>query len=179
MPPAATVYTFEIDLSLIERGVFETLSLHVAQHPSETQEYLLTRVLAYCLEYTEGIEFTKGLQDADAPALWVHDLTGTLVSWIEIGAPSAERLHKASKKSPRVVIYTHKSPELVLSQMEGKRIQRAEEIMLHAIPKDFLADLVLSIEKRNKLELSASDGYLYLNIKGKSLQCKIETRSIA
>jgi hypothetical protein len=98
MALGATVYVFEIRLADADRNVYETLSLRVARHPSESEEYLLTRVLAYCLEFTEGIAFSSGgLSNPDEPALAIRDLTGALQSWIEIGAPEATRLHKASK----------------------------------------------------------------------------------
>ena len=84
MALTATVYIFEIDLADNDRGVYETLSLRVARHPSESEEYLLTRVLAYALEYTDGIEFSEGgLSNPDAPAIVVKDLTGAVQAWIE------------------------------------------------------------------------------------------------
>ncbi|MEK6655338.1 MAG: YaeQ family protein [Thermodesulfobacteriota bacterium] len=94
--------------------MYEQLNLKVACHPSETEEYLLTRLLAYCLEYTEGIAFSRGLGDPDEPAISVRDLTGALKAWIEVGSPDAARVHKASKASPRVAIYTHREPRLLL-----------------------------------------------------------------
>src|SRR3954462_10970358 len=122
MALTATVYNFDVQLSDVDRGVYETLSLRVARHPSETEEYLLTRVLAYCLEYTDGIAFSKGLADPDKPAVVVRDLTGALRAWIEIGAPDAQRVHKASKASPRVVVYTHKDPARLIQQLSSERI---------------------------------------------------------
>ena len=77
-------------------------------HPSESAEYLVTRLLAYCLELTEGIEFTAGLSNGDEPAIVVRDLTGRLLSWIEVGTPDADRLHRASKLVDRVAVYTHR-----------------------------------------------------------------------
>jgi uncharacterized protein YaeQ len=102
---SSTIYNFDIQLSDVDRNVYETLALRVARHPSETEEYLVTRVLAYCLEYVEGIAFSKGLAQADEPAIVVRDLTGDLRAWIEVGAPDADRLHKASKAAPRVAVY--------------------------------------------------------------------------
>ena len=105
MALTATVYIFDIELSDADRGVYETLSLRVARHPSETEEYLAVRVLAYCLEHTEGIAFSQGgLSDADEPALSVRDLTGAMQSWIDVGVPDAARLHKASKATRRVAL---------------------------------------------------------------------------
>ena len=110
MALTATIYNFDVQLADVDRGVYESLSFKVAQQPSETEEYLLSRVLAYCLEYTEGIAFSKGIAEPDVPALSVRDLTGTLKVWIDVGAPDAARLHKASKASPRVAVYTHRDP---------------------------------------------------------------------
>src|SRR5512139_2177147 len=99
MAQTATIYNFEIDLADADRGIYETLALRVARHPSESEEYLVTRVLAYCLEYTEGIAFSKGLCEPDDAAIVVRDWSGRVQSWIEVGTPDAARLHKASKAS--------------------------------------------------------------------------------
>ena len=104
MALSSTVYTFEIDLSDTDRHVYESLSLRVPKHPSESDEYLTTRLLAYCREYAEGIAFSNGLSDPDQPTIAVRDLTGAITVWIEIGAPDAARLHKASKSGARVVV---------------------------------------------------------------------------
>src|SRR6476469_2264618 len=97
MALTATMYHLQIGLSDVDRGVYETLDLRVAQHPSETMRYLLTRTLAYCLLYEPGIAFTRGLSTTDEPALWIKDLQGQLRTWIDVGTPSADRLHKARK----------------------------------------------------------------------------------
>src|SRR5204863_3483828 len=110
MALTATIYNIQIDLADTDRGVYEALDLRVARHPSESEEYLIARVLAYALEYAEGIEFSRGISDPDEPTIAVRDLTGAFKAWIEIGTPDAARLHKASKASPRVAVYTHKDP---------------------------------------------------------------------
>ena len=90
MALGATIYTFDIELADSDRAVYQTLNLRVAQHPSETPDYLLTRVLGYCLEYAEGIAFSKGLSDPDDPAIAVRDLTGALQVWVDIGLPDRD-----------------------------------------------------------------------------------------
>src|ERR1043165_6166870 len=106
----ATLYNFEINLADVDRGVYETIAFKAAQQPSETDDSLVARALAYALEYTEGIGFSGGIAEADQPALFVRDLTGALKSWIDVGVPDAARVHKASKAAPRVAVYTHKDP---------------------------------------------------------------------
>src|SRR6188474_758341 len=133
MALTATIYNFEIDLADADRGVYETLDLRVARHPSESEEYLVTRVLAYCLEFAGGIEFSNGLSDPDEPAVSVRDLTGSIRVWIDIGSPDAARLHKASKAAARVVVYTHKDPAQLLRALDGERIHRADALELYAL----------------------------------------------
>src|SRR5581483_8820144 len=101
MAASATLYHLEIELSDVDRGVYQTLDLRVARHPSETMAYLLTRVIAFCLCHEEGLAFSKGLSTTDEPAAWVRDPHGRVTLWIDIGAPTPERLHKASKASGR------------------------------------------------------------------------------
>jgi len=89
MALTATIYNFDIDLSDSDRGVYETVGLRVAQHPSESDEYLIARVLAYLLEHTGGIVFSRGVSEPEEPMISVRDLTGKITSWIEIGTPDS------------------------------------------------------------------------------------------
>jgi uncharacterized protein YaeQ len=167
---SATVFVFDIQLADADRNVYETLSLRVARHPSETNEYLLTRVLAYCLEYTEGVAFSNGgLSDPDEPAITVRDLTGALRTWIEIGSPEAARLHKAGKAAQRVVVYAHKQVNLLLAKLEGERIHRAEALAIHAIDPELVTALSERLSKRMQFDLSVSEGHLYVTVGAETL----------
>ena len=174
MALTATVFTFEVKLSDVERGVYESLAFKAAQHPSETDEYFITRALAYCLEYREGIAFSKGLAEPDEPAIAVRDLTGALQAWIEIGSPDAARLHKASKAAPRVVVYTHKDASRLVQQLSGERIHRREDLEIRAIDRELIAALVARMDRRMKLELSVVEQHLYITIGGETLDGAIE-----
>jgi uncharacterized protein YaeQ len=178
MAQSSTIYNFDIDLSDTDRGVYETLSLRVARHPSETAEYLLTRVLAYCLELAEGISFTGGLAEGDVPAIVVRDLTGSLRAWIEIGAPDADRLHKASKAAPRVAVYTHKDAALLVRQLAGSRIHRANAIEIFAVDREMLAALAERLERRMQFGLSVSGGHLYITLGGALLSGEVRRLSL-
>mgnify|MGYP003351067485 CR=1 FL=1 len=170
----STLHNFEIDLSDTERGVYQTLALKVARHPSETEEFLVTRVLAYCLELTDGISFSKGLAEPDEPALSVRDLTGALTAWIEVGAPDADRLHKASKAAPRVVVYTHKDARQLIRSLSGRRIHRAEAIELYALDRELVAAIAARLERRMTLALSVADRHLFVTIGEDALQGSVE-----
>lgn len=169
MALTSTMYTFDVALSDVDRSVYESLTIKAACHPSETEEYFVTRVLAYCLEYQEGIAFSKGLSEPDEPALSVRDLTGALKSWIEVGAPDAARLHRASKASPRLAVYTHREPRLFLRAYEGQRIHRAESVELYAVDRDLLAEVVQRLERRLRFALTVTEGQLFLDFGGDSV----------
>jgi len=164
MALTATIHAFEIQLSDVDRGVYELLALRVARQPSETAEYLLTRVIAYCLEYAEGLTFSRGLADPDEPALAVRDLTGALQVWIDIGAPDAARLHKASKTAPRVAVYTHRDPAPLLRQLAEARIHRAEALEVYAVDRALLAELAARLERRMVFALAVSERHLYFTL---------------
>jgi len=170
----ATIYNFDVQLADVDRGVYETLALRVARHPSETEEYLLTRVLAYCLEYAEGIAFSKGLAEPDEPALAVRDLTGSLKVWIDVGAPDAARLHKASKAAPRVVVYTHRDPAQLVRQLSGERIHRADALELYGVDRALLAELAALLDRRLAFDLSVTERHLYVVVNGRTLEGAVE-----
>jgi uncharacterized protein YaeQ len=157
----ATIYTFDIELADTDRAVYQSLNLRVAQHPSETPDYLLTRVLAYCFEYAEGIAFSKGLSDPDEPAIAVRDLTGALQGWVDIGLPEPERLHRASKAAPRVAVYTHKDPTQWVAKLADARIHRAQMLEVFALDRAWLAEFVAKLERRMKFSLARSEGDIY------------------
>ena len=163
---SSTVFSFDIDLSDADRQVYEQLALRVARHPSESDEFLIARLLAYCLEYTEGVEFSRGLCDADDPPLAVRDLTGTLRAWIDVGTPSAERLHRASKTAPRVVVYVHKEHRQWLLQLADATIHRREALEVYAFDRTFVTAMASRLERRMSFALSVVDGELFAAFSG-------------
>ena len=162
MALSATVFAFEIDVADSDRHVYEHLSLRLARHPSESDEFLIARLLAYCLEYTEGIEFSRGLCDADDPPIAVRDLTGDLRAWIDVGTPSAERLHRASKAADRVAVYVHKDYRQWLRQLEGAVIHRRDALVIHAFDPASVAALVARLERRMSFALSVAEGEVFV-----------------
>lgn len=165
----ATIYNFDIELADNDRAVYESLVLRLARHPSESDEYLIARLLAYLLEFTTGIAFSRGVSEPDEPAIAVRDPTGTITAWIDIGTPDAGRLHKASKTARRVVVYTHKDPRQYLNQLAGKKIHRAEALELYAIDRTLIAALVARLERRVAFSMSVAEGELYVSIATENL----------
>jgi uncharacterized protein YaeQ len=164
MALTATIYNFDVELADADRHVYESLALRVARHPSESEEYLVARVLAYLLEFADGIEFSRVVSDPDEPAIAIRDLTGAIRTWVDIGTPDAARLHRASKASHRVAVYTHKDPATFLRQLSGQRIHRAGDLELYAIDRNLIAALVTRLERRVSFSLSVTDRELYLSI---------------
>ncbi|HEU4781566.1 MAG TPA: YaeQ family protein [Steroidobacteraceae bacterium] len=174
MALGATIYTFDVDLADSDRAVYETLNLRVAQHPSETPDYLITRVLAYCLEFSEGISFSRGLSDPDDPAISVRDLTGALQVWVDIGLPEPERLHRASKAAPRVAVYAHKDAAQWAVRIREARIHRVEKLEVYAFERAWLTTVVARLERRMKISLARSEGEIYLTLGADTLQTVLE-----
>jgi uncharacterized protein YaeQ len=174
MALTATLFNITVDLSDVDRGVYETLELKMAQHPSESAEYMVARLLAYCLEYTEGIELTQGVSAGDEPAVLIRDLTGRITSWIEVGLPDADRLHRASKLADHVAVYTHRDPRQLLALLEGKKIHRREELAIYALDRAFVANLAERLGRRAKMTLSITEQHIYADIDGHALECVIE-----
>jgi uncharacterized protein YaeQ len=174
MALTATIYNLDVQLSDTDRGVYESLAFKVAQQPSESDEHMMARVLAYCLEYKEGIGFSKGIAEPEEPALFVRDLTGALRTWIDIGSPDAARLHKASKAAPRVVVYTHKDPAQLVRALEGERIHRADALELYALDRPLIGELVSRRERRTTFDLTVTEGHLYVSIDGATVEGSVE-----
>ena len=178
MAVGATIHTFEVQLADVDRGVYDDFTLRVARHPSETDPFMVTRVLAYCLEFEEGIAFSEGISSTDEPAVLVRDLTGRVTAWIEVGAPDADRLHYGSKLADRTTVYTHRDPAKVTALWAGKRIHRAEAITLHSFDPGFIDAAVAALERRNSMTLSITEHRIYLDLNGSTLSSAIEERPL-
>ena len=170
MALTATIYTFSIELTHMDRDLYATLELRVAQQPSETLEYMLTRVLAYCLEYREGIVFSPGISAGDQPAILARDLTGQITLWVEVGAPDADRLHRASKSAERVAVYTYRDIVQLKQQLASSRIHRAEEIPIYVIGRALLDGLIAALERRTTMGIVVTEGQIYIQIGGESIE---------
>jgi uncharacterized protein YaeQ len=169
----------QIALADSDRGVYEDLDLRVAQHPSESERYFVARLLARALEHGDGLEFSKGgVSDDTAPALVQRDLRGDLVAWIEIGAPTPDRLHKATKAAPRVVVYTWKPADQLAAAIRERGVHRAETIELNALAADWLDAIAATLDRTNRWELSVAGGQLYLTVSGTLFEGAVHKHAI-
>ncbi len=173
MAQTSTIYNFEIDLADSNRSVYEHLELRVARHPSESEDYLVTRVLAYCLEYNDGIAFSRGISDPDEPTIAVRDLTGAIGAWIEIGTPDAARVHKAGKAASRVAVYAHKDPTQMLRLWANERIHRLEALELYRVDRALIDAMVDALDRRTTFSLSVSDDDLYIALGDRTIEGRV------
>jgi len=164
----STLYRFSVQLSDVTRGLYETIEMRLAMHPSESLPYLLTRGLAYCLNFQEGIEFTQGVAATDEPALRVKDLTGTILLWIEVGNPSARRLHKAAKAAKAVRVYTYRDPEILKTELAGQEIYKRDSIELFSMEPKFLNGIATALARDNKWEVLRDEDELSVNVGDKT-----------
>jgi len=173
MALSATIYSLDTELADVDRGVYRTFGLRLARHPSETLEFMLTRFLAYCLEYTDGIAFTEGVAAGDEPAILVRDLTGRITAWIEVGMPNAQRLHRGSKRAGRAAVYTHRNVELVLAELSGRNIHNAIDIPVYEFGRGFIEAIAAVVQRRTAVTVSITERQLYLDVDGRSFSAAV------
>jgi len=170
MALAATLHHLQIALSDTDRGVYESLDLRIARHPSETMRYLLARTIALCLLWEDGIAFSKGLSTVDEPAVWIVEPDSRIRLWVDVGQPSAERLHKASKRAERVVVCTYPDATAVRRVAEGAKIHRAEHIEVMVLGTDFLDELERVVPQRGSIELVHTGSRVYVTAGGRTVE---------
>lgn len=179
MSPKSTVYHFSIDLSDTDRGVYESFKLPTALHPSESLEFMIARVVAFSLEYGEGISFSPGIGATEDPAIAIKGFDGSYKAWIEVGAPNAERLHRAAKVAQRVAVYCHRSAEVVYQQLSGAATYRGEEVAFFSFDEGFISSLVKTLDRRNEMTISRSDGTVYAQCNGQHLSSALRERHLS
>jgi uncharacterized protein YaeQ len=176
-PP--TIHRVHLELTDVDRGVYETLDLRLARHPSETVRFMVLRVLAYALSYEDGIAFSKeGLSNPDEPPLTVTDPTGLLVRWIEVGSPSGDRLHKAAKACRRVDVFTAADLNVLRREVRKVQVHRLDDIALWHFEPSFVAAIEGYIGRETRLALTRTDGALYVTIGGETLEHRLEQQTL-
>jgi uncharacterized protein YaeQ len=163
----ASTKRFQVQLSNVDAGVYATLDLRLAQQPSENDRFLFTRLLAFCYLYRDDdqsvLAFSKGgIATPDDPAIARHSLDGRLLQWCEVGNPSAERLHKASKSAPEVFLFTQHDPDRVVAELARAEIHRREELLIYALEPSLLDQLAAALSERGgNFDLTIAEQTLY------------------
>jgi len=158
-----TIYKAQVELADSDRNCFESLSLTLARHPSETLERMLVRLLAYCLHCTRGLEFTRGLSTADEPDLWVHSDSGELRHWIEVGQPEPPRLRKACGRARQVTVYAFARSTPTWWKLNGEAIVALPHLEVWQFDWDEVEEAARLVERTVQLSASIVGGTIYLD----------------
>lgn len=173
MAQPSTVRRFRIELSDVDRGVYDSLDLRVAQHPSENEEFLVTRMLAYALNLSDGMGFSSGLCVPGEPTVFARDPTGTVTLWIEIGQPSADRLSKGARACEEVQVWGYKGPEPWRTRTLKEGVKRVERVSLVILEKALTDALAGKLGRDNSWTIVRTDGALLVTVGEDTLESTI------
>jgi uncharacterized protein YaeQ len=158
----ATIYKAELQIADMDRNYYQEHILTLARHPSETDERMMIRLLAFAIHASESLTFTKGLFDTDEPDLWQKDLTGAIDLWIEVGQPDDKRLMKACGRSAQVIVYSYSATSHIWYKQIANKLERAKNLTVINIPADASAQLERLAQRNMQLQCTIQDGQIYL-----------------
>ncbi len=163
MAPKATVIKAELQLSDMDRHVYGNYPLTLAQHPSETDERLMVRILAFALHADERLEFGRGLSNEEEPDLWRRDYTGEIAQWIDLGQPDESRVKKACGRARQVVIvnYGGRSADLWWERV-APTLARLKNLTVIDVPSHTVQQLATLLQRGMRLNCMIQDGEMQL-----------------
>jgi uncharacterized protein YaeQ len=159
MALSATICKADLNVIDMDRHYYQQHSLTIAQHPSETDERLMVRLLAFALHASESLSFTKGLSTDDEPDLWQKSLSDDIELWVELGLPSEKRLKKACGRSQQVIVYTYGTggAEMWWKQMQSQ-VSRFKNLTIRHIDSDTTQALAELMQRNLDIQVSIQDG---------------------
>lgn len=163
----ATIYKAQLQIADMDRSLYADHGLTLARHPSETDERMMVRVLAFALnvlpdDQAGQLEFAKDLWDVDEAALWHRDYTGALQHWIDVGQPDDKRLQRAASRSQRVSVYSHASSTPVWWKGLSGKLARADKLSVWQIEAAQSQALAGLAERTMQLQVSVQDGTVWM-----------------
>ncbi|WP_297325804.1 YaeQ family protein [Nitrosomonas sp.] len=156
-----TIYKFKIALTDLNRNYYDTLNLTIAQHPSETLERMMARILAFCINAQQSLSFTKGLSSAEEPDLWVHTLDGRIALWIDVGEPAADRIKKATRLAQTVKVYSFNSKSDVWWIQEREKFSQLTALIFQFQWKDIQA-LTKMVQRTMDISVTITENSAYV-----------------
>lgn len=176
MAQNATIFKAELSVSDLDRHYYGSHALTLARHPSETDERMMVRVLAFVLEASEALAFGKGISDDEEPDLWEKDLTGAVRKWIEVGQPDEKRLRRASGVSREVVVYCYGgNSATVWWEQNRKALGKLDKLRVLNVPAEQAAALGAMAQRGMQVQATVQDGEVWLSDANGSLQVTPET----
>ena len=158
----ATIYKAELQLADMDRNYYQEHLLTLARHPSETDERMMIRLLAFAIHASDALTFTKGLFDTEEPDLWQKDLTGAIELWVEVGQPDEKRLMKACGRSAKVIVYSYSATSHIWYKQIANKLERAKNLTVINIPAEASAQLQALCNRNMQLQCTIQDGQIYL-----------------
>ncbi len=171
----ATIYKAELQIADMDRNYYQDHVLTLARHPSETDERLMVRLLAFAIHASAALTFTKGLFDTDEPDLWCKDLTGAIELWIEVGQPDEKRILKACGRSQQVIVYSYGATSHIWWKQIANKVERARNLTVINLPSDAAADLATLAQRTMQLQCTIQDGQIWLTDGSKTVEIERET----
>ncbi len=168
----ATIYKADLQIADMDRHVYGDHALTIARHPSETDERMMARVLAYALYAQDGIAFTKGLFDVDEPEVWVKNLAGEITLWIDLGQPDDARIRRACSRADQVVVLCYSSCEVWWKQIASK-LTRFSNLTVLQLPAETSRALAALAERSMRLQCMVQDGEIWINTDTQSVPVKL------
>lgn len=170
----STVFKFSLELSDVDRSVYETLQTTVAQHPSETEERLVARLLAYAIFYQPDLVFTKGICATDEPDLWAKGADGRVQLWVEVGLPEADRIVKASRHSERVALLAAGRALPSWTQQHLPKLQATANLTVISIDQALITTLASRLQRSITWSITINESLLYLTVADMTLETAIQ-----
>jgi len=170
----STVFKAQLQIADMDRALYADHALTLARHPSENDERMMMRLLAFALavpaEDLRGkLEFTAGLSDTEAPDLWQKDLTGDLVQWVEVGQPDDRRLAKACGRSERVKLWAFSSAVPIWWQGIENKVARLANLEVWQVPVEQSRELALLAERSMQLQVTVQEGQVWVGNASRSV----------
>ncbi len=174
----ATIFKIELQLSDLDRHYYQTHALTLARHPSETDERMMVRVIAFALHAHEALEFGKGLSSDDEPDLWRRDLTGAIEQWIEVGLPDEKRLRKASGRAAEVCVVTYggRTADIWWEQNQSALRKLAKLRVINLSAEQTAALAALAAQRTLSINAMIQDGEMHLVIGDQTVNIVPEQR---
>lgn len=175
MALGATIFKASVQISDMDRGYYREHALTVARHPSETDERMMVRFVAYCLHASEALAFGKGLSTDDEPDICEKDLTGAIRTWIDVGLPDEKRIRKACGRADQVFVYTYgvQGAQIWWDQIAGA-LTKVRNLTVVRLPRE-TRDLASLVERSMRLTCTVQDGHLWLANDETSVEISAET----
>jgi uncharacterized protein YaeQ len=171
----ATIYKADLSIADMDRNYYQEHALTIARHPSETDERVMIRVLAFALNADPALAYGKDLFDVEEPALWLKDLTGAIQTWIEVGHPEERRIMKASGRAEHVIVYSYSATSHLWFKSVAKGIDRARNVSVVNIAPETSAQLEKMAKRNMQLQCTIQDGQVWLTDGETTVQVERDT----